>query len=138
MGVASNLIELRKRLGRAVTTEYAIRPLFSMEGVMVIRKTQYRAVFIILAVALFILNVHSLYAADELYLTGIVKDIDHATRIVVVDVKSSSCHGIRKFSVDDASKLDDFVNERIDFSIDSSTCKSDEVYKMFIGGRKER
>jgi hypothetical protein len=104
---------------------------------MEIRKTHYGVLFILAVVflVLYVLPVHA-YAGDELFLTGIVKEIDHTTRTVLVDVKSSSCHGLRKFTVDDASQLDDFVNEKIDFSIDSSTCKSGEVYKMFPGGRK--
>jgi hypothetical protein len=104
---------------------------------MEIRKTQYGVLFI-LTVALLILYIHPVYAADELYLTGIVKSIDRNTRTVVVDVQSSSCHGIREFVVDAPAALDDFVGKRIDFSIDSSTCKRGEVYKMFPGGRKER
>lgn len=102
---------------------------------MEIRKTQYGMLFILM-VGLLFLFIHPVYASDELYLTGIVKDIDHNAKKVVVDVKSSSCHGIRTFTLDDASKLDDFVNQKIDFSIDSSTCKRGEVYKMFPSGRK--
>ncbi len=105
---------------------------------MEIRKTQYGVLFI-LTVALLILYVHPVYASDELYLTGIVKSVDHNTRTVVVDVQSSSCHGLREFVLDEpAALLDDFVGKKIDFSIDSSTCESGKVYKMFPGGRKWR
>lgn len=102
---------------------------------MEVRNTRYGALFgaTVAMLFMFVLSVH---AADELYLTGIVKSIDHNTRTVVVDVQSSSCHGMREFIVDYPSALDDFVNKRIDFSIDSSTCKSGEVYKMLLGGRK--
>lgn len=102
---------------------------------MEIRKTQYGVLFI-LTVALLILFIHPLYAGDELYLTGIVKSVDHNTKIVVVDVQSASCHGVRKFTADYPSELDESVGKIINFSIDSSTCKDNEVYKMFPGGRK--
>jgi len=101
---------------------------------MEIRETQY-GVLLILAVALLILFIHPVYASDELFLTGIVKRVDLNKKTVVVDVRSQSCHGIREFTVDDASQLDDFVDQRIDFSIDSSTCEPGGVYKMFPGGR---
>lgn len=105
---------------------------------MEIRKTQYGVLFLLTA-ALLILSIHPVYAADELYLTGIVKSIDHNTRTVVVDVQSSSCHGTREFVLDEpAALLEPFVGKKIDFTIDSSTCESGKVYKMFPEGRKWR
>ncbi len=105
---------------------------------MEIRKTQYGVLFI-LTVALLILFIHPLYAGDELYLTGIVKSVDHNTKIVVVDVQSASCHGVRKFVLDEpAILLEDFIGKIINFSIDSSTCESGKVYTMFPDGRKWR
>ncbi len=80
--------------------------------------------------------IHSSYAADELYLTGIVKSIDHANKTVVVDVQSVSCRGGREFTVDHPYQLDEFLGAIISFSIDSSTCADGKVYKLFPGGRR--
>jgi hypothetical protein len=67
-------------------------------------------------------------------LTGIVKRIDFKTKTVTVDVKSSSCHGFRTFAVDNVSEFEDFVDQKINFFIDSTTCKKkDEIYKMLPG-----
>lgn len=104
---------------------------------MEVRNTRYGALFSA-TVAMLFMFVLSVHAADELYLTGIVKSTVHNTRTVVVDVQSSSCHGPREFTVDEPYGLDDFVDKKIDFSIDSSTCESGKVYKMFPGGRKWR
>lgn len=105
---------------------------------MEIKKTQQYGMFFILMVASLFLFIHPLYASDELYLTGIVKSIDHNTNIVVVDVKSASCRGLREFILDGpAALLDPLVGNKIDFTIDSSTCESGTKYKMFLGGRKK-
>jgi hypothetical protein len=108
-----------------------------METVMEIRKTCSWTLFITI-IALLILYFNPAYAADELFLTGIIKSIDNNTKTVVVDVQSSSCHGIRTFVVNDPDALYDLINKKIDFSIDSSNCKRGEVYKMFPGGREAR
>lgn len=104
---------------------------------MEMRKTRYWPLFILTA-SFVIMYIHPVYAKDELFLTGIIKSIDHNTKTVVVDVQSSSCHGTRTLVVDNPSALDDFINKKIDFSIDSSICKYGEVYKMFPGGREAR
>jgi hypothetical protein len=97
------------------------------------------ALFLILLLsALLFLHIHPAYAGDELFLTGFVKSVDHAARTVTVDVQSSNCHGTREFTVDEPYVFDDLIGKRIDFSIDSSTCESGKVYKMFLGGRKWR
>jgi hypothetical protein len=102
---------------------------------MSIKQSSY--LFLLLSAFLF-LQVRFVYAADELHLTGMVKSIDHNTRTVFVNVLSSSCPGMLRFAVDDAAALDDFVGQKISFFIDSSTCRSDQVYKMLPGWRAKR
>ena len=94
---------------------------------MLIKQVLY--LFLLLSAFLF-LQVRSASAADELFLTGIVKNVDSNTRTVLVDVKSASCHGIRKFAIDNVSEFEDYINEKLDFFIDSSTCRRDEVYRI--------
>ena len=103
---------------------------------MAARTTQRVVLIIILFFVSSVLSIHPGYASDELYLTGVVKSVDHASATVVVEVLSSSCRGTREFTVDELSALDDFLGKKIDFSIDSSTCESGKVYKMFPDGRK--
>jgi hypothetical protein len=91
----------------------------------------------ILIVALMIMPNQLVCAAeDDLYLTGIVKDVDHLRKTVSIDVASSSCQGMKKFVVDDVDVFEGLVNARINFFIDSSVCKGDEVYKVLSVGRK--
>ena len=103
---------------------------------MAIRKAQCGVLIFVLTLLSPILSLHPGYASDELYLTGVVKSVDHASATVVVEVLSSSCRGTREFTVDEPDMLDDFIGKKIDFSIDSSTCESGKVYKMFPDGRK--
>ena len=107
----------------------------NIEAVMDRGTMQYRVLVILFAVVLLVSCVLPVYASDELFLSGFVKRVDHEKKIVVVDVTSQACHGLRQFTVDDPAKLDDAVGKRIDFPIDSSICKGDNVYKMFPGER---
>ena len=75
-------------------------------------------------------------AEDDLYLTGIVKNVDSSRKTIFIDVASSSCQGMKKFIVDDVNAFEELVNVRISFFIDSSVCKGDEVYKVLSVGRK--
>ncbi len=93
------------------------------------KKLRYLIVFILLAgfVALFAGNI---YAEDELSLTGIVKSLNVKTKTVVINVKSSSCRGLRTFAVDNPDDYQDLVDQKIIFSIDSSICKRNETYRI--------
>jgi len=96
--------------------------------------------FLLLSAFLF-LQARSVSAADELFLTGIVKSVDSDTKTVVVDVKSANCHGLTKFSIDNVAEFEDYINEKIDFFIYSSTCRRGEIYridKKFLRGRDAR
>jgi hypothetical protein len=72
-------------------------------------------------------------ADENLRLSGIIKSINHESKTVIVDVKSSSCRGIKSFISDNSSELDDFVNQKVVFFIDSTYCKKNEEYKILPG-----
>ncbi len=96
--------------------------------------------FFFSAVACSILDVQSVNAVDALYLTGIVQTINAHSGIVIVDVKSEGCCGIRNFRVYDVSTLGDIKGKTISFFIDSSTCRGGKIYEMrnialLTGGR---
>lgn len=93
-------------------------------------------IFFLVSIFFVLLNIYPAFGADMLILSGVVKDINYKAKIVVVDVKSSSCPGIRSFKIDDPSKLDSkLIGKKISFPIDSSTCKGDVVYKMYWKGK---
>ena len=69
-------------------------------------------------------------AVDELNLTGILHSVDMRSHIVVVQVKSGSCSGQRKFIIDDPSSLEGLEGKKISFSINSSVCRAGEIYKI--------
>lgn len=89
-----------------------------------------KLLLLIFAIALQALNINAPYAADELSLRGVVKNIDVKMAIITVMVTSQSCLGVRSFSVDNVSEWNEKLSlgKTITFS---SECKdSDEVYKM--------
>ncbi len=99
---------------------------------MKVRKNQL-FILLIAAVMFWIQNTYHAQAVDELFLTGIVKDINHKSRLVTVDVKSESCHGTKIFMFDNTSKPDStLIGKEIFFSINSSICKADTIHKMIL------
>jgi hypothetical protein len=102
------------------------------EDGMNLRKKKNWMLFISL-VGFVLLCIHPVYAGDELLLTGRVKSVDESTRIITIDVSSASCKGVRTFTVDDVlalSEFQDFVNQKVEFFINSSTCKRGEVHTI--------
>jgi hypothetical protein len=101
-----------------------------MEDDMQIRKILCSVFLSILTITLLGFNLGPAYAADELFLRGIVKSVDLVKKTVVIDVKSSNCRGTRIFTIEKPLEVEALEGERIDFSIDSSTCRNDEVHSM--------
>jgi hypothetical protein len=87
-------------------------------------------VLLISVVAFFVLCIHSSEAVDELNLTGIVRTVYAHSGLVTVDVKSQSCPGLRSFKFGDSIDLEGLEGKKISFSIDSSVCRRDEVYRI--------
>jgi hypothetical protein len=77
-----------------------------------------------------VLSIHSVQAVDELYLTGIVRNVYLKSGLAVVDVKSQSCPGVRQFTFDNTVDMEGLEGKKISFSIDSSVCKIGGVYKI--------
>jgi len=99
-----------------------------------VKRSTLNGVLIVTAImAALLLNSRPVYSVDELHLVGIVKNINPKTGIVFVDVKSSSCLGMRKFKMDDTSEKDDLIGKKIEFTIDSSVC-DDDVHRMILPG----
>jgi hypothetical protein len=69
---------------------------------------------------------------DQLRLTGVIKSIDGVTGMVLVDVTSSSCRGMRTFRASKPDILDDYIGKRIAFFIDSNRCDIKEVYTILL------
>jgi hypothetical protein len=71
-------------------------------------------------------------AHDELRLIGIIKTIDLKTGIVLVDVQTESCPGLRRFRADNIDALGKYVNQDISFYIDSSTCRDTAIHTILV------
>jgi hypothetical protein len=93
------------------------------------RKKKYW-MFLIWIVVFSVLSIHSSESVDELFLTGIVRTVNANSGIVVVDVKSQSCPGLRSFNFKNSTDLEGLEGKKISFSIDSSVCRSGEIYKI--------
>lgn len=92
-------------------------------------KVLQRCVLVILAAALALGIGNKVMAEDELYLCGIVKDVDSRSGTVTVDVKSSGCRGIRTFKLSSSINIASFkVDEKRCFFIDSNICEANKTY----------
>lgn len=70
---------------------------------------------------------------DNVFLTGIIKEIDYSRRAIVIDVKSNQCPGPRRFEADDISQLNEGKKgKRITFSLKSPTCEGAKIYKIIL------
>lgn len=76
-------------------------------------------------------SANTVMAEDELYLCGIVKDVDSKSGIVTIDVKSNGCYGIRKFRISYPINIASFsVDEEKCFFIDSNICEAKKTYSI--------
>jgi len=72
-------------------------------------------------------------AEDELFLCGIVKEVDGQNLLVEVNVLSESCPGIRQFQLAAPQAASHFiVGEKKCFPIDSSHCNDNNIHKILI------
>ena len=94
------------------------------------KRNRYRILLISVIMSLVLINVHSASSGVRLFLTGVVKGADTSSGTITMYVKSDSCHGTRRFTVDDVAALDGLAGAELSFYIDSSTCKADETYKI--------
>ena len=95
------------------------------------RKDIYRVIFPPLVLFLFILNIQTVQATDELYLTGILKKVDPMQSLVTVEVQSESCPGIMTFRVAEILQLEGSEGKKISFFIDTSACTPNEIHLMY-------
>ncbi len=72
------------------------------------------------------------FAEDELYLCGIVKETNLQAGTVTVDVKSEGCKGVRQFRAPLAHLSGFIVNTEKCFSIDSNHCTRGQIYDIVI------
>ncbi|MHB1015480.1 MAG: hypothetical protein ACYC2W_09420 [Desulfurivibrionaceae bacterium] len=73
------------------------------------------------------------FAADNLYLCGIVKKVDAQKALVSIDIKSGSCPGLRQFQLAAPQAASRFiVGEKKCFPIDSSHCNDNIIHKILI------
>lgn len=71
------------------------------------------------------------FAEDELYLCGIVKDVNTPKAVVTVDVKSQGCRGLHAFNLSNAKLMEYFtVEENQCFFIDSTQCQTGHSYNI--------
>ena len=90
----------------------------------------FAALFMAVILLALIMSSRPADAVDELYLTGTIKSVNAATGIVTVDVVSSSCSGMRVFKTDRLDKLEEYIDARVSFFIDSSKCNVKETYTI--------
>ena len=73
------------------------------------------------------------FAVDELYLCGVVREVNPQAAQVTVDVVSANCRGVRTFKLPpatDKNRQSFTVNDRKCFFIDSSRCKAGYVHAI--------
>lgn len=73
------------------------------------------------------------FAVDELYLCGVVREVNPQAAQVTVDVASDNCHGVRMFKLPPATDKNRpafNVDERRCFFIDSNRCKAGYIHAI--------
>ena len=79
------------------------------------------------------LCVQTVFALDNLFVTGILRSYDSKSEIVRIDVTSEGCKGLREFKVPDDAKGDvdnNLIGKRLTVKIDSATCERGKVYNI--------
>jgi len=66
------------------------------------------------------------FALEDMYLCGVVREVNAKDALVTVDVTSNTCRGLRKFK-STAGKVSFTVDERKCFFINSDHCSSGSV-----------
>jgi len=72
----------------------------------------------------------SVYATDELILSGIIKSVDQKRSTAIIQITSGSCRGTRTFKTEDPEYLAALAGRKISFRIESDSCKDDVIYTM--------
>lgn len=117
--------------GRGEGIQFAFIPRSKYSSSEVIMKTRKFASITVLCAVLFLAGVSSAYAGDELILRGVLQEIDSVSKTVVVNVKSGSCPGLKRFGIDDLSRIDSgLIGKDFSFMIDSSSCMSGVQHKI--------
>jgi len=71
------------------------------------------------------------FAVDELYLCGVVQEVNIQAAQVTVDVASNSCRGMRTFKLPATKDRTSFsVASRKCFFINSNSCKAGYIYTI--------
>jgi hypothetical protein len=95
------------------------------------RTEKYWIYYVSTLLFLLILNIYPIHAADELFLTGVVKHYDSARGLVTVEVRSKSCPGTMTFRPENAVvDLEGSEGKKISFFINASTCDPNNIHTM--------
>lgn len=94
---------------------------------LMVRKEIFSHLFILIVFFL-LFCFSSVYSSDELFLTGVVKQIDLKRSLVTVEVTSKSCSGDMKIRVDDISMLEGSTGKKISFFINASACDLNTIH----------
>lgn len=74
------------------------------------------------------------FALDELYLCGVVQNVDGKKAMVSINVKSDSCPGVKLFQLANPHAASRFIaGENKCFSIDSNNCRDNKTHKIILG-----
>lgn len=101
-----------------------------MRCIMKREKEKYLIFLIFTLLFIIICSICPVYSEDELFLTGIVKEVDFKKGVVTIEVLSQICSGIKTFQTEDIEKLSDSEGKKITFFINTSTCIPNEIYTM--------
>ncbi len=96
-----------------------------------------RRIFLFLFMLIF-LSLQTAFAedhTDNLLLTGFIKSFDAMRGVIMVNVASEGCEGLREFRIPEDAKEDldaSLIGKRIQFYINSNTCERGKVYDIIF------
>jgi hypothetical protein len=86
----------------------------------------------------FFLSLQATFAedhTDNLLLTGFIKSFDANRGVIMVNVTSEGCEGLREFRIPEDAKEDldaSLIGKRIQFYINSNTCERGKIYDIIF------
>lgn len=95
-------------------------------------KFSMKYVFAVLAAVLAVLGARNMaFAEDELYLCGVVKEVDVQNNTISVDVTSKFCRGLKTFKVSNKLDITSFrEDESKCFFVEENSCKPNTIYHI--------
>ena len=78
------------------------------------------------------------FSLENLFLTGVITNINYRAKQVQIDLRNKGCRGLRTFTFYDFSKFKKTVGNKIEFYIDSENCPGPSEVRVITAVREAK